>query len=57
MRKNWSAMLDQYPEEIAETGIYDVWRTAPVSLETCWVPEGWFREGLDVKYILNQALS
>jgi hypothetical protein len=54
--KTWGAMLDQYPEEIAETGIYDVWRTAPVSLETCWVPEGWFQEGLDVKYILNQAL-
>ena len=57
MRAKWGAMLDQYPEEIAETGIHDVWRTAPVSLETCWVPGGWFQEGLDVKYILNVALS
>jgi hypothetical protein len=56
MRKQWSAMLDQYPEEMAETGIQDVWRTAPVSLETCDVPESWFRDGLDVHYILNEAL-
>jgi hypothetical protein len=55
--KTWGEMLDMYPEEIAETGIHDVWRTAPVSLETCWVPEHWLQEGLDVKYILNQALS
>jgi hypothetical protein len=57
MRKGFGAMVDQYPEEIAETGIYDVWRTAPVSLEACGVPEGWFRNGWDVKYILNVALS
>jgi hypothetical protein len=49
-------MLDQYPEEIAETGIQGVWRTAPVSLESCGVPEGWFRAGWDVKYILGEAL-
>ena len=56
MRKGWGAMLDQYPEEIAETGIRDVWRTAPVSMETCDVPESWFRSGWDVKYILGEAL-
>ncbi len=57
MNKGWSEMLDQYPEEIAETGIHDVWRTAPVSMEACWVPESWYRFGWDVKYILNEALS
>jgi hypothetical protein len=56
MRTRWGAMLDQYPEEIAETGIQDVWRTAPVSMETCWVPESWFKFGWDVKYILSEAL-
>lgn len=49
-------MLDQYPEEIAETGIQDVWKTAPVSMETCWVPEGWLQNGWDVHYILSEAL-
>jgi len=56
MKKPWSEMLDQYPEEIAETGIQDVWKTAPVSLETCGVPETWFRDGLNVHYLLSEAL-
>jgi hypothetical protein len=56
MRKPWGAMLDQYPEEMAEAGIQDVWRTAPVSLETCWVPGGWVKSGWDVHYILEEAL-
>jgi hypothetical protein len=56
MRKPWSAMLDSYPEQIATTGIGDVWRTAPVSMETCGVPESWFRSGWDVNYILGEAL-
>jgi hypothetical protein len=56
MRKKWSAMLDSYPEQIATTGIGDVWRTAPVSMEACGVPESWFRDGWDVSYILSEAL-
>jgi Domain of unknown function (DUF4832) len=49
-------MLDFYPQQIARTGIQDVWRTAPVSMETCGVPESWFREGFDVNYIIGEAL-
>jgi hypothetical protein len=56
LNKPWSEMLDQYPEEIAETGIQDVWRTAPVSMETCGVPGWWYQSGWDVKYILSEAL-
>ncbi len=56
MRKQWSEMLDFYPQQIAKTGIHDVWRTAPVSMETCGVPESWFRHGWDVKYIIGEAL-
>lgn len=56
MRKPWSEMLDSYPEQIATTGIGDVWRTAPVSMEACGVPESWFRNGWDVHYILGEAL-
>src|SRR6185437_14264334 len=47
---------DFYPEQIARAGIQDVWRKAPVSMETCGVPESWFRHGWDVKYILSEAL-
>jgi hypothetical protein len=56
MRKTFGAMVDQYPEEIAETHLQDVWRAAPVSLETCGVPEQWFRDNWDIAYILSEAL-
>jgi hypothetical protein len=56
LRKPWCHMLDFHPEQIAEAGIQDVWRTAPVSMETCGVPESWFRQNWDVKYILSEAL-
>lgn len=56
MRKGWSEMLDFYPQQIARTGISDVWRTGPVSMETCGVPESWFRDGFDVNYVINEAL-
>ena len=54
--KNFAHMLDLYPEQIARGQIQDVWRTAPVALETCGVPESWKRWGFDLKPILDQAL-
>lgn len=56
MRLPGSEMLDQYPEEVARTGIQDVWKMRPVSLETCSTPAGWLRNGYDLQYILDQAL-
>jgi hypothetical protein len=55
-RPTFSHMLDFYPQQIARTGIQDVWQRSPVSLETCWVPGFWKEKGWDVDYILNQAL-
>lgn len=49
-------MLDVYPQQIVRTGIQEVWRHRPISLETCWTPSGWKAEGFDVSYILDQAL-
>jgi hypothetical protein len=31
----FSHMLDFYPQQIARTGIQDVWRRSPVVMETC----------------------
>ena len=56
MKTNDSEMLDQYPEEVARTGIQDIWKHRPVSLETCGTPSTWLRDGYDVNYILDQAL-
>ncbi|HVT92111.1 MAG TPA: DUF4832 domain-containing protein [Bryobacteraceae bacterium] len=56
LRAKWSHMRDFYPEQIARTGIRDIWRKAPVSMEACGVPESWKRSGWDVNYILAEAL-
>lgn len=56
LRKNWCHMLDFYPEQIARTGIQDVWKRSAVSFETCWVPGYWKKQGWDVRYILAEAL-
>ena len=56
LRPKWAHMLDFYPEQIARTGIQDVWKRSAVSMETCWVPEYWKDKGWDVHYILSEAL-
>jgi hypothetical protein len=53
---SFAHMLDMYPQQIVRTGIADVWKRSPVSLETCWTPGHWKKEGWDVDYILDQAL-
>ena len=49
-------MLTVYPQQVVRAGIQDVWQRGPVSLETCWVPGYWLKQGWDVNYILDQAL-
>ena len=56
LRPKWAHMLDFYPEQIARTGIQDVWKRSPVSLETCWVPGYWKEQKWDTRYILSEAL-
>jgi hypothetical protein len=51
-----SEMLDVYPQQIVRAGIQDVWQRSPVSLEACWVPAYWQRQGWDLNYIMAQAL-
>jgi hypothetical protein len=49
-------MLTVYPQQVVRAGIQDVWQRSPVSLESCWVPGYWLKQGWDVNYILDQAL-
>lgn len=56
LRPKWCHMLDFYPEQIVRAGIQEVWKRSPVSMETCWVPGGWVKNGWDVRYILEEAL-
>jgi len=56
MRPKFSHMLDFYPQQIARTGIQDVWRRSPVVMETCGTPGSWKQSKWDVHYILTEAL-
>jgi len=53
----WCHMLDAYPKEVARCGVADAWKTAPVTLETCWTVGHWVREGWDIDWILDQGLK
>ncbi len=54
--RNFAHMIDMYPQQIVRTGIQEVWKKAPVSLETCGTPGSWFEGKYDLDYILEQAL-
>ncbi len=54
--RNFAHMIDLYPQQVVRTGIQEVWRKAPVSLETCGTPGSWFESKYDLDYILEQAL-
>lgn len=53
----WNHMYDCYPREIVTCGAQDAWRTAPIHLETCWVPMTWYKQGVDLDFILQQGLK
>lgn len=55
--KTWNHMTDYYPEAIQEDGLSDAWKTAPVSMEACWVMQYWQDHGWDIDYILAQAIQ
>ncbi|ANH80589.1 hypothetical protein A8C56_05960 [Niabella ginsenosidivorans] len=55
--KNWSHMLDYYPEGIINFGMQDAWKKGPVSLEVCWVMQKWKDEGWNIDYIIDQSLK
>jgi len=54
---NWSHMSDYYPQTIVRTGMKDAWKTAPVSLESCYTMNRWLADGYDIDYIIDQSLK
>lgn len=57
MREPWSHMRVAYPSAIREHGLGEIWKRAPVALETCWNMLHWREMGWDVDSILNTALE
>jgi len=53
----WNHMYDAYPLEVDLGGIKDAWKTAPVTLETCWTVPYWRQKGWDLDAILEQGLK
>ena len=54
---NWNHMYDAYPRSVYECGMTDAWKTAPITLETCWTVGYWVNQGWDLDFILQQALK
>ena len=53
----WNHMYDAYPKEIHSNGVSETWKTAPVTLETCWTVGYWESKGWDADWILEQGLK
>ena len=57
--KGMMHMLDLYPQQVVRTGIQEVWRRSPVSLETCGTPLSWKQwnyTDAQLQSIFDQAL-
>lgn len=55
--RGWNHMRKGYPVWIAESGIQDTWKTAPVAWETCWDMRKWINERWSLRFIFNYALA
>lgn len=55
--RGWNHMRKGYPVWIAESGIQDAWKTAPVAWETCWDMRKWINERWSLRFIFNYALA
>ena len=50
-------MYDCYPEAVCQAGAQQAWQSAPVHLESCWVPQTWYEHGGDIDFITQQGLK
>lgn len=55
--KEWSHMLDFYPENIQNFKMGDAWKTAPIVFEACWHMNDWYLQGWDIDYIIDESLK
>ena len=52
-----NTMTDFYPEAVVHNGLTELWKTAPVSMEACWVMQHWKEKGWDLQYIMEQSIK
>jgi len=51
----WNHTYDSYMKEIFNGGLKDAWKTAPVTMETCWTVASWMMYGFDLDMIIEQG--
>lgn len=54
---SWNHMYDYYPMQVVKARAQDAWKTKPVIMETCWVPQHWHNNRWDVDWIIRQGLK
>ena len=52
---NWTHMWDAYPKEVAQCGVADAWKYAPVTMESCGTVASWDKMGYDFDWIIEQG--
>ncbi|MBT3341568.1 MAG: DUF4832 domain-containing protein [Gemmatimonadetes bacterium] len=55
--RTWNHTFDAYPKAVAKAGAGDQWRTQPITLESCGVPQSWMDSDFDLEFILEQGLK
>jgi len=51
----WNHSFDAYPMQISEIAGRDSWKTAPVTMETCWNVAGWVCDNYDLDRIIHDG--
>jgi hypothetical protein len=52
---SWNHMYEWFPRALYTCGVVDQWKTAPVTLETCWTVGYWYNHGWDLDWIIDQG--
>jgi hypothetical protein len=53
----WMHHFDCYPQEVVRCGAQDAWTHAPVTFESCGVPQRWFNLNFDLEFLIQQGLK
>ena len=51
----WNHTYDSYVRNIHLSGLKDAWKTAPVTMETCWNVASWSMYGFDLDRIIEEG--
>ncbi len=53
----WNHHFDSYPQQVVGCGAEKAWEHAPITLESCGVPQHWFDGNFDLDFIIQQGLK